>query len=74
MQIDKQQIIDLLQQNGKQNEAQEAQNSLPDQVNPMEHAGMLEKFGLNPADLLSKFGGGDGGGIAGKLGGMLGGK
>lgn len=64
MNIDKQQILDLLRQQGKGDQAQQAETELPDQVDTDAHAGLLEKFGINPAELL----GGAGGGIAGKLG------
>jgi hypothetical protein len=65
MQIPKEQILDLLRQQGKDDQVGEADQQLPDQVDTDKHAGLLEKFGLNPADLLSKLGGG---GIGGKLG------
>lgn len=64
MNIDKQQILDLLRQRGNNDQAQQADAELPDQVDTDQHAGLLEKFGLNIGDLL----GGAGGGIAGKLG------
>jgi hypothetical protein len=31
--------------------------SIPDQVDPDEHAGLLARFGINPADLAVKLGG-----------------
>jgi hypothetical protein len=65
MQIPKEQILDLLRQQGKDDQVGEADQQLPDQVDTDQHAGLLEKFGLNPADLLSKLGGG---GLGGKLG------
>ena len=68
MQIDKQQILSLLQGLGDQNKVDQAQAELPDQVDTDQHAGLLDKLGINIADLL---GGGSGGplaGIQGKLG------
>jgi hypothetical protein len=64
MNIDKQQILDLLRTQGKGDQAQQAESELPDQVDTDQHAGLLEKFGININDLL----GGAAGGIAGKLG------
>ena len=64
MNIDKQQILDLLRNQGKGEQAQQAEAELPDQVDPDQHAGLLDKFGINISDLL----GGAAGGIAGKLG------
>ena len=64
MNIDKQQILDLLRNQGKDDQAQQAESELPDQVDTDKHAGLLDKFGINVDDLL----GGAAGGIAGKLG------
>jgi hypothetical protein len=68
MQIDKSQILDLLRSRGQEDQVAAADAELPDQVDPEQHAGLLQKFGLNPQDLISKFMQGGGG-----LGGLLGG-
>ena len=65
MQIPKDQILDLLRQQGKDDKVGEADQQLPDQVDPEKDAGLLQKFGIDPGDLLSKFGGGLGGKIPG---------
>jgi len=67
MQIPKEQILDLLRQQGKDDQVGEADKQLPDQVDTDQHAGLLEKFGLNPAELLSKLGGGA---LGGKIPGL----
>jgi hypothetical protein len=67
MQIPKEQILDLLRQQGKDDQVGEADKQLPDQVDPEQDAGLLEKFGIDPGDLLSKFGGG---GLGGKIPGL----
>jgi hypothetical protein len=67
MEIPKQQILDFLREQGKDDQVSEADQQLPDQVDPQQHAGLLEKFGINPADLLSKFGGGA---LGGKIPGL----
>ena len=67
MEIPKDQILQLLRSRGEDQKADQAQNELPDQVDPEQHAGLLEKFGLNPADLIAKFAGG---GLAGKIPGL----
>ena len=67
MQIPKEQILDFLREQGKGDQVGEADQQLPDQVDPQQHAGLLEKFGINPADLLSKFGGGA---LGGKIPGL----
>ncbi len=71
MQIDKGMILELLRSQGNHQQADQASSELPDQVDTDQHADALQKFGLNPADLLSKFGGGGGGGLGGGLGGLL---
>ena len=71
MQFDKSQILDLLRSQGDNDKAEQADRELPDQVDTDQHAGILERFGLSPATLMSKLAGGGGGG--GGLGGLLGG-
>jgi hypothetical protein len=71
MNIDKDTILNLLRGNGQDAQADRAQQELPDQVDTDQHAGLLEKFGINPADLIAKFTGGQSGGIGGKLGKLL---
>ena len=68
MQIDKQQIISLLQSLGDHDKAGAAEAELPDQVDTDQHAGLLDKLGINVGDLLGGGGAGGLGGIAGKLG------
>ncbi len=74
MQIDKAQILELLRSQGQSQQADQASNELPDQVDTDQHSDLLQKFGLNPAELLGKLGG-LGGGQSGRggLGGLLGG-
>jgi hypothetical protein len=64
--IDKQAILDLLRSRGDNDKADQANAELPDQVDTDQHGGLLEKYGLNVGDLISKFTGGKG------LGGLLG--
>jgi len=73
VQLDKSMILDLLRQQGNGAQADQAQQELPDKVDTDQHAGLLEKFGLNPQDLIAKVAGGGGGGLGGGLGGLLGG-
>lgn len=54
MKIDKEQIINHLKGNGEQDKANEAEQKLPDQVDTEKDAGLLEKLGINPRDLLGK--------------------
>jgi hypothetical protein len=66
MQIPKDQILQLLRSRGEDQKADQADGELPDQVDTEQHAGLLEKLGINPQDLLGQLGGA--GGIGGKLG------
>ncbi|HEU0101774.1 MAG TPA: hypothetical protein VFR07_05580 [Mycobacteriales bacterium] len=70
MQIDKNQILELLKSQGQHDQAGQAEQELPDQVDTDQHAGLLEKLGLSPMELVTKLAGGGGG--AGGLGGLLG--
>ena len=58
MEIPKEKILDLLREQGKSDQAAQADKELPAQVDPERHSGLLEKFGLKPQDVLSKLGGG----------------
>jgi hypothetical protein len=63
MEIPKDKILDLLRQRGENDKAERADRELPDQVDPDRDRGMLQKFGIDPQDLV-----GDLGGIGKKLG------
>jgi hypothetical protein len=58
MQLDKSTIIDFLRQRGDDQNADRADQELPDQVDTEQDAGLLERFGLDPAELMSRFTGG----------------
>ena len=58
MQIPKDKVLDLLRDQGKGDQVAQARQQLPDQVDPEQHAGLLQNFGLDPQDLLGKLGGG----------------
>ena len=60
MQIDKDMILNLLRERGEQDQAQQAEQELPDQVDTERDGGLLEKYGINPQDLIGKLGGGGG--------------
>jgi hypothetical protein len=60
MTIPKEKILDLLRERGADDKVQQAEQELPDQVDPEAHRDQLEKLGLDPQDLL--------GGVGDKLG------
>ena len=57
MQIPKDKILELLHQQGDGDKAEQAKQELPDQVDTDQHSDLLQKFGINPGELLSKLGG-----------------
>jgi predicted PhzF superfamily epimerase YddE/YHI9 len=57
MQISKDQIIDFLRQQGQHDQAEQAQQQLPDQVDTDQHADLLSRFNIDPKQLLGKLGG-----------------
>ena len=69
MQLDKSMILDFLKEQGQNQQAQEAEQQLPDKVDTEQHASLLSNLGVDLPTLLSKFGGG---GAVGGLGGLLG--
>jgi hypothetical protein len=58
VQIDKETVLSFLREQGKPDEAERASGELPDQVDTDRDAGALQRFGINPEDLLSRFTGG----------------
>jgi predicted Rdx family selenoprotein len=58
MEIPKDKIIELIKQHGHADKADQAQQELPDQVDPDRDSGLLAKFGVKPEDVLGKLGGG----------------
>ena len=58
MEIPKDKILELLREQGKSDQVEQAEQELPDQVDPERHSGLLEKFGLQPQDVLTKLGDG----------------
>ena len=60
MQIDKQTVLDLLREQGQEDKAAQADQELPDQVDTERDASLLQRFGIDPSDLVSRFTGGSG--------------
>jgi len=57
MEIDKQKIVGMLKDKGEKDKASQADSELPDKVDTDKHQSKLEKLGVDPQDLISKFGG-----------------
>jgi hypothetical protein len=57
MEIPKDKILELLREQGRSDEAGQAEQELPDQVDTDRDSGLLSKFGISPQDLLGKLGG-----------------
>ncbi len=68
MQLDKGMILDFLREQGQHQQAQDAEQQLPDQVDTEQHASLLSNLGVDLPTLMTKFGGGAGGGLGGLLG------
>jgi hypothetical protein len=60
VQIPKDQILQLLRDQGDGDKALQAEQELPDQVDTDQHADLLGRLGIDPQDLLAKLGGGGG--------------
>jgi hypothetical protein len=60
VQIDKSTILGLLRERGQQDQANQAEQELPDQVDTDQDAGLLQRFGVDPQELLQRFTGGEG--------------
>jgi hypothetical protein len=60
MEIPKEKIVELLRDRGQDDVAQRADSELPDQVDPQQHADVLQRLGIDEQDLASKLPGGIG--------------
>ncbi len=58
MEIPKDQVLELIRQQRNPEQASQAEQELPDRIDPQRDSGVLAKFGIQPQDLLSKFSGG----------------
>jgi hypothetical protein len=56
MEIPKEKIIEFLKERGQHDKATQADQELPDAVDHEQHAGLLEKHGIDPRELLGKIG------------------
>lgn len=70
MQIDKSQILALLQSRGEPEKAAQADAELPATVDTEQDAGLLSRFGIDVSELLDKLPGGLGDKLNDKLGGL----
>ena len=57
MEIPKDKVLEMIREHGNKDQAGQAEQELPDRVDPDRDSGLLEKFGVNPQDLLGKLGG-----------------
>jgi pimeloyl-ACP methyl ester carboxylesterase len=57
MEFDKETIVNFIKEHIGDNKADEANRELPDKVDTDKDAGLLDRFGVNPQDLLGKLGG-----------------
>ena len=57
MEIPKDQILQLLRDRGDHDTAQQADQQLPDKVDPEQHSDLLGKIGIDPTALLGDIGG-----------------
>ena len=60
MQFDKSTVVDFIRQEAGSDQAKQAEQQLPNQVDHEAHADLLKRFGVNPQDLLTRFGGAGG--------------
>jgi hypothetical protein len=60
VEIPKEQILQMLRERGNHDQAQQADQQLPDQVDPEQHKDLLGRLGIDPGQIL--------GGLGGKLG------
>lgn len=57
MQFDRSQIVKFLEERGKHDKAEDAQEGLPEKVDTDRHVGLLALHGLPVEELIAKLGG-----------------
>jgi hypothetical protein len=58
VEIDKNTIVSMLREQGDADKADQADRELPEQVDTDRDANLLERFGVNPQDLIGRATGG----------------
>ena len=58
MEIPKDKILEMIRSRSGDDKAKQADQELPDNVDPDRDSGLLSKFGVEPAEVLGKLGGG----------------
>ncbi|WP_377273017.1 hypothetical protein [Peterkaempfera sp. SMS 1(5)a] len=56
MQIPKNKVVEFIRSKGNEDLARQAEQQLPDQIDPQQHADQLQKYGVKPQELMSKMG------------------
>ena len=57
MEIPKDKVLELIRSRGDHDQADQAEQELPDSVDPERDKGLLDKFGVDPKELMGKLGG-----------------
>ncbi len=57
MEIPKEMVVSMIESRFGGEQAQQAAQQLPDQVDHEEHAGLLNQFGVDPQEMVSQFSG-----------------
>jgi hypothetical protein len=57
MQLDRAQILELLKSRGDHNRARQAENDFPARVDTEKDQNLLNRFGIDPRDLVGTIGG-----------------
>jgi hypothetical protein len=60
MEIDKNMIVSMLRERGDNERASQAEQELPERVDTDRDQNLLERFGVDPSELMSRFSGGGG--------------
>lgn len=57
MQLDRDQVVQFLREQGKHEQADTAHQQLPKRIDTEQHGGLLAQHGISVQELLGKFGG-----------------
>jgi hypothetical protein len=56
VQIPKSKVVEFIRSKGNEDLARRAEQQLPDQVDPQQHADQLRQLGIKPQEIMSKIG------------------
>jgi hypothetical protein len=55
VELEKNQVLDFLREQGQSDKVSQAEQELPDHIDTNQQADLLQRLGINPQELMQKF-------------------